>query len=314
MGKTKSSRKFLLISGLLVTVSIPAITQGAQSFNSNLFVGVSSADVQALQQALNANPATQLANSGPGSPGQETRYFGPITKTAVIKFQDLYKSEVLSPLGLSWGTGYVGPSTRKKLNALAGSLVSEPSNPATQTQSDFSIVRVEPASSPPGRAVALYGQGFNGEEKVFIAGQEAVKSTRSTQSTILFFVPNLATGKHQIVVKRGSEVSNSITYLVTSATATSQPTIESITPTTGRKGTTVTITGSGFNSTANTVHLGYATITNISSTDGKIIQVTISPDSQPFTGNEDGKIIFPFWIMVESATGVSNYKVFDYIP
>lgn len=43
-------------------------------------------------------------------------YFGPKTKEAVIRFQEKYADEVLSPYNLSEGTGKVGPSTRKKLN------------------------------------------------------------------------------------------------------------------------------------------------------------------------------------------------------
>lgn len=314
MEKLNSKIKLFLVGTLFVIAPALALAQSAPSFSSNLFLGVSSAKVKELQQILNTNPLTKLADSGPGSPGQETQYFGPLTKSAVVKFQNLYKSEILSPLGLSSGTGYVGPSTIKKLNNMTTSVVGEPPPVLIETQSSFSIVRIEPASSPPGRFVALYGQGFSDDTKIFIDGQEAVKSSRSTQSTILFSVPSLPSGKYSVVAKTNNEVSNSIQFLVTSATATSQPTIESITPTSGRKGTTLTINGSGFDSTNNTVYLGYATITNISSNDGKTITVDINPDSQPFTGNEDGKITFPFWILVENATGVSNYKIFDYIP
>jgi len=41
-----------------------------------------------------------------------------MTKAAVIKFQEKYKSEVLDPYRLKKGTGTVGPSTRKKMNEL----------------------------------------------------------------------------------------------------------------------------------------------------------------------------------------------------
>ncbi|OIO46251.1 hypothetical protein COX24_02680 [bacterium (Candidatus Gribaldobacteria) CG23_combo_of_CG06-09_8_20_14_all_37_87_8] len=48
-------------------------------------------------------------------------YFGPLTKTAVIRFQEKYKAEVLDPWNFTNGTGIVGPTTRAKLSELFGS-------------------------------------------------------------------------------------------------------------------------------------------------------------------------------------------------
>ena len=41
-----------------------------------------------------------------------------LTQQAVISFQEKYADEILKPLGLSSGTGYVGSSTRQKINEL----------------------------------------------------------------------------------------------------------------------------------------------------------------------------------------------------
>lgn len=89
------------------------------SFSRNLKIGDTGIDVFNLQKILNSDQETRLTAFGVGSPGNETYYFGNLTKVAVAKFQQKYASEVLNPLGLYSGTGFVGPSTRVKLNSLS---------------------------------------------------------------------------------------------------------------------------------------------------------------------------------------------------
>ncbi len=99
------------------TVSIEGIPAGF-TFGQNLRQGSRGTDVKYLQILLNADSDTRLANTGPGSPGNETEYFGPITLSAVNKFQGKYSSEVLVPAGASAPTGFVGTYTRAKLNSI----------------------------------------------------------------------------------------------------------------------------------------------------------------------------------------------------
>jgi len=87
-------------------------------FSTKLKLGTIRTDVKYLQIILNSDPATQVAISGNGSLGKETAYFGNLTKRAVIKFQEKYKSEILTPIGLTKGTGTVANKTIQKLNQI----------------------------------------------------------------------------------------------------------------------------------------------------------------------------------------------------
>lgn len=102
------------------------------TFTQDLKEGNTGEDVRQLQLALNTNAAHQVAASGVGSPGNETSFFGSLTKAAVVAFQNLYASEVLTPLGLSAGTGYFGPSSRAKMNALMAAAAPPPPGPAPE--------------------------------------------------------------------------------------------------------------------------------------------------------------------------------------
>ncbi|MCX6811889.1 MAG: peptidoglycan-binding protein [Candidatus Berkelbacteria bacterium] len=80
-----------------------------QILTSNLSMGIRNNDVKILQQLL-INEGFWESEVG------ATGYFGPITRKAVMKLQNQYKTQILEPLGLSSPTGFFGPYTRKYLN------------------------------------------------------------------------------------------------------------------------------------------------------------------------------------------------------
>jgi peptidoglycan hydrolase-like protein with peptidoglycan-binding domain len=63
---------------------------------------------------LNSDPDTRVAASGAGSPGNETNYFGSLTRAALRKFQAKY-GIVSSGDEATTGYGLLGPKTRSKL-------------------------------------------------------------------------------------------------------------------------------------------------------------------------------------------------------
>ncbi len=84
--------------------------QQCVTLKANLRIGDRGERVRILHQML------VRAGYGPFTSDEFTEK----TAEAVVGFQEQYRSEVLTPNGLVRGTGYVGVSTRAKLNALFG--------------------------------------------------------------------------------------------------------------------------------------------------------------------------------------------------
>jgi uncharacterized repeat protein (TIGR02543 family) len=83
------------------------------SFNRNLKIGFTGEDVKELQRFLNENGFT-VSSSGPGFSGNETTYFGELTKNALARFQEA--NNIYPP------QGYFGPITRKFISSVEGEI------------------------------------------------------------------------------------------------------------------------------------------------------------------------------------------------
>jgi len=88
-------------------VTITGIPEGF-TFQKDLWDGKVNEDVRYLQMFLNSHAGTKIAETGVGSPGQETNYFGSLTQAALARFQ--------ASVGISPAVGYFGPLTREYIN------------------------------------------------------------------------------------------------------------------------------------------------------------------------------------------------------
>ena len=92
-----------LKSGATPSASAVANANVNASFKRDLRVGSTGEDAKALQAYLNGHGFT-VASSGAGSPGNETKRFGGLTRAALAKFQ--------KSVGITPAYGYFGPKTR----------------------------------------------------------------------------------------------------------------------------------------------------------------------------------------------------------
>ncbi len=84
-------------------------------FPRNMKLGDKGEDVRKLQQFLNAHKV-YVSTSGVGATGNESTTYGQKTANAVKRFQEAHASDILTPNGLSRGTGNFGTSTRAFVN------------------------------------------------------------------------------------------------------------------------------------------------------------------------------------------------------
>ena len=95
----------------LSAIQEPAVW--CHNFNRNLRYGDAGPEVKALQIALEKEGFYKMEPNQPS-------YFDEKVASAVTGFQEKYRNEILTPWGLKYGTGFVGRTTRAKLNALYG--------------------------------------------------------------------------------------------------------------------------------------------------------------------------------------------------
>jgi len=185
--KRDSQQSLMFIFVYLTTITIVIIVGAlptSAALTRTLVVGSVGTDVLELQKTLNTDIATQIATTGPGSPGQETQYFGSLTKNAVIRYQEKYRSDILTPIGLARGTGVVGPQTiahivatnaQKKqnttyetINTLAKPITLPAVLPSAQQSTIARITSISPAEATNGDEITITGIGFTKKNNILI--------------------------------------------------------------------------------------------------------------------------------------------------
>lgn len=228
---------FVHVSAQTQSASVPA----AFIFLHDLHAGDSNSDVLQLQKILNRDPETVIAQNGSGSPGNETIFFGPATKLAVMRFQSKYSDTVLHPSGQTVANGYVGFWTRLKLNEISLKDLST-STSAQQSMTNQSVQSAQTPTSvsqnnlrskltqmnqngialtalatstellistpstnaaPVGTNVAISGYGFSATTNTVNFGSAKISGSATSQGQIKFSVPNVATGRYDVSVTPG---------------------------------------------------------------------------------------------------------------
>lgn len=140
---TKTIYKSVLAAGLALTFFMPVVSSADTISDLQAQIASLLAQIKVLQEQIAKQSITSTfchtfnTNLGVGSSGDEVYSlslalqkeginlgkfdsYDEMTASAVSTFQQKYRSEVLTPAGLSSPTGYVGVWTRAKLNTLYG--------------------------------------------------------------------------------------------------------------------------------------------------------------------------------------------------
>ncbi len=295
-------------------------------FLRDLREGDSGADVRELQKLLNIDPATRVSVTGNGSPGNETSYFGKSTKSAVIRFQNKYREEILRPAGQIAGTGFIGLWTRLTLNQilLNASVAQTPVRVAVEESSSSTLPNINLSgfaevshelrisslsrySGIVGSSVTIGGSGFSQTSTVSLGNKKIENLSDQNSDHITFKIPEIQTGRYDVSVSVGGKVSNKMPFMVTTSGAV-LPTIEKIEPATVTFGEQITITGKNFTSTGNIISSSLGVIKNLASSDGKTITFTISrPTYVGSSATSDTESIsWPINLTVVNTNGISK--------
>lgn len=299
-------------------------TTNCVSLTRDLSIGMRGSDVSQLQTFL-----VGLNYPGSGS-WMVTGYFGRATQAAVQIYQQTH--------GLSQ-TGAVDASTRASI-ASCGTSYNYNYNPYTYSPSypsytyptyptypqypygQVSISSLSPNSAAQGASVSIFGSGFDNSNNTVYVGSYPVSNISSYNGTTLTFtVPTYITGSVQVYVANSRGTSNSLTLTVLpyaypcntypynygSCQQGGMPTIQYLSPNSGAVGSTVTVYGSNFSTSGNTVHFGNGIITNLNSVDGRSVSFVVP--TQLVGYNSQPVYLGAYNVLVTNASGFTSNEM-----
>ncbi|MDD5068602.1 MAG: hypothetical protein PHN89_03320, partial [Candidatus Pacebacteria bacterium] len=142
-----SFAEVILTASLLFTACIPSMTlaQTPANFCFTFTRDLGISKPLSLQEAGALKEI--LTNEGLWNTSSPIATYNSAVALAVSRFQEKYASQILTPNRLSRGTGFVGPSTRTKLNALYGCGTSSNTNIPCGQGALFNTLTGAPCSS-----------------------------------------------------------------------------------------------------------------------------------------------------------------------
>lgn len=258
-GATLEELQAMLQSILAQIAQLQAEQGGVQAwchtFSKDLKIGSSGSEVDFLVEALTREGITSWKGDSNNVDG-----FDEAVASAVTGFQEKYKSEILTPAGLKYGTGYVGARTRAKLNKLYGCGIIRPVPKAPV------ITSIQSVSNPPGvvdagKKASIYGFGLSGKLTVKIGNEEPYRiQTEGVSDTYAeFLVPMYEQPVVRSVTVTNSSGLTSNSYEIKIQTSTSQtPSITVLSPNGGEQwqvGSTQTIRWNNLGNNSGTVSI-----------------------------------------------------------
>ncbi len=257
-------------------MGMPSIVSAATSdctlLARNLRVGMTGEDVRMLQVLLNSATSSRIATEGAGSPGNETTYFGNKTKAALVAFQEMYPTEVLTPAGLTRGSGFFGVLTRGKIVALCN-IAKETPVVSTKPSATTTVPVISPTT--PVAPVATT--------------TPVVSTTTTVSMPELSPVQSIASATPALLLSSGISMYKSDKPVIMFPSKYAAP-----------RGAKIILSSVGFPSSGNTVHLGPVTTEATMSSTGVLSFVI--PENAPLGKNE-------LWVAATNGTSNKTFLV-----